>query len=561
MPPKERRLYSCVHCGWESPQWLGFCRACGVQEPLVEASPSTPPPWVTAGGAPIELAHVEGEGAPRLPLPLPEVNRVLGGGIVAGSIILLAGEPGIGKSTLLLQIASALAAQGRVVYLAGEESPQQIASRARRMGIPGQGIILISDTCLDTLGSHLDTLSPRLLIVDSIQTVFTQEAEGFPGSIVQVRECTRRFLHWAKPRGVPVLLVGHVTKEGDVAGPQVLQHMVDAVLFLEGERRTALRLLRADKNRFGSTQEVAVLEMTAQGLREVADPSRYLLEGRSLAPGSAVAPLLVGDRPLLVEVQALTSPASGSSPRRDAVGYDERRLRSIVATLSQRAHFPISDQDITVKVVGGLRVDDPAADLAVALAIASSARDTALDPHTVFLGEVGLTGELRGVPQTERRLREAARLGFTSALVPPGEGGAVPEMTVHRVRTLRQALALAIPPKKRDPVDPLVALFRKDAEAMRIARNALALEERTPRGWLGFEWYEVEARKETLEKLVGTLVEVTLKTNSSTYYRLKDPEAVRRALKKMENPIQPEAHFSYGEGADYVEGAHSGDGG
>ncbi|GBD10680.1 DNA repair protein RadA [bacterium HR23] len=540
MPKGERHAYFCQHCGWESPQWFGFCRACGVQEPLVEAPLPTAQrsAWVTPGGEPMELAEVRVEGAPRIPLPLPEVNRVLGGGLVPGSILLLAGEPGIGKSTLLLQIAHALAQQGPVVYLAGEESPEQVRLRSQRLGIDGRGIFLLSDTCIDTLPERLERFSPSLLIVDSVQTLFTQEAEGTPGSVVQVRECTRRLLQWGKGRRVPVLLVGHVTKAGEVAGPEVLQHMVDAVLSLEGERRTALRLLRAEKNRFGSTQEVAVLEMTAHGLREVADPSRYLLEGRSQAPGSAVAPLLVGDRPLLVEVQALTSPTGAPSPRRDAVGYDERRLRSIVATLVQRAHFPLGDQDITVKVVGGLRVDDPAADLAVALAIASSARDRPLNPSTVFLGEVGLTGELRSVPQTERRLQESARLGFTSALLPAGGEAHSPQgMQVHPLHTLRDALALALPhlPQSQDSVQALVDLFQHDEEAQRIARRALDLEEREGHQghWLGFEWHEVEAQERKLRALVGPLLKVSFRSNSATCYRLKNPQAVRQALQQI----------------------------
>lgn len=542
MAKGEKRGFFCQHCGWESPQWFGFCRSCGVQEPLVEApAPSRTqgarPTWVNAGEGPVELASVTLEHTPRLPLPLPEVNRVLGGGLVAGSMVLLAGEPGIGKSTLLLQIAQGMAREGRVAYLAGEESPEQVRLRAQRLGMSGQSIFLLSDTCVDTLWERLDALKPRLLIVDSIQTVFTEDEEGTPGSVVQVRECTRRLLQWGKAHRVPVLLVGHVTKEGDVAGPQVLQHMVDAVLSLEGERRTSLRILRADKNRFGSTQEVAVLEMTTQGLREVTDPSRYLLEGRSLAPGSAVAPLLVGDRPLLVEVQALTSPTTSPSLRRDAVGYDERRLRSIAATLSQRAHFPIDDQDIIVKIVGGIRVDDPAADLAIAMAIASSARDTPLDQTSIFLGEVGLTGELRGVPQTERRLREAARLGFTSAVLPAGgEWRASPGLTAHPVRTLRQALDLAIPRKPKDPMDNLATLFHHDEEARRIAERALELEEdaKNREHWLGFEWNDVEASERKLRSLVGSLLKVTFKSNNAICYRLKDPSAVRQALKRAQ---------------------------
>jgi DNA repair protein RadA/Sms len=352
----------------------------------------------------------------------------------------------MGKSTLLLQVAHAMAGQGKVAYLSGEESPEQVLLRARRLGIRGGGIFLLTDPCIDSLWQHLDALTPSLLIVDSIQTVYTEGVEGTPGSILQVRECARLLLQWGKAHRTPVVLVGHVTKEGEVAGPQVLQHMVDAVLLLEGERNTPLRILRAVKNRFGPTDEVAVLEMGPQGLREVPDPSRYLLSGRAPAPGSVVAPLLVGDRPLLVEVQALTGPAGNFAPRRDAVGYDERRLRSVAAALAQRARFPVGDKDIAVKVVGGIRADDPAADLAVALAIASSVRDVPLEPGAVAFGEVGLTGELRPVPHTRRRLQETARLGFTAVILPLREEEPIPPgLTVYPVGTLRQALEKALP--------------------------------------------------------------------------------------------------------------------
>lgn len=451
MPKGGRKVFLCTACGWESPQWFGFCRSCGSQTPLVEAPvpTSTPTPrqgWVSGGPAPVELAQVQGDASPRLPLPFPEVNRVLGGGLVLGSILLVAGEPGMGKSTLLLQVAHAMAGQGKVAYLSGEESPEQVLLRARRLGIRGEGIFLLTDPCIDSLWQHLDALTPSLLIVDSIQTVYTEGVEGTPGSILQVRECARLLLQWGKAHRTPVVLVGHVTKEGEVAGPQVLQHMVDAVLLLEGERNTPLRILRAVKNRFGPTDEVAVLEMGPQGLREVPDPSRYLLSGRAPAPGSVVAPLLVGDRPLLVEVQALTGPAGNFAPRRDAVGYDERRLRSVAAALAQRARFPVGDKDIAVKVVGGIRADDPAADLAVALAIASSVRDVPLEPGAVAFGEVGLTGELRPVPHTRRRLQETARLGFTAVILPLREEEPIPPgLTVYPVGTLRQALEKALP--------------------------------------------------------------------------------------------------------------------
>ncbi len=384
---------------------------------------------------------------PRLTLPLSEFNRVLGGGIVPGSLVLIGGDPGIGKSTLLLQVADQVAqAGGKVVYVSGEESLSQIKLRAERLGVGGQGVYLIPETHLESILSYLEEMSPDLTIVDSIQTVYAEEVAGAPGSMAQVRECTLKLMRWSKPRAVPVLISGHVTKEGALAGPRALEHIVDVVLYLEGEPFSAYRVLRGEKNRFGSTNEVGVFEMAGQGLVEVDNPSLAFLSQRQWgAVGSVVVPTLEGTRPLLVEIQALSSPTSFGPPRRTANGVDFNRLLIVAAVLSKRVGLALGNQDIIVNVVGGLKIIEPAADLGIALAIASSFRDAAIDPELVALGEVGLSGELRAVPQVERRLGEAARLGFKRCLIP--RGGPSPHlanMEVIAASHLGEALRAAL---------------------------------------------------------------------------------------------------------------------
>jgi len=394
------------------------------------------------------------EDSPRRAAGFPEVDRVLGGGLVPGSLVLMAGEPGIGKSTLLLQLAQAQAQDGeKVLYISGEESERQVRLRAQRLNLSGGGVFFVAETALERVVEHLESARPGLGIVDSIQALYVGDLPSGPGTVAQVRECVRRLMGWAKSRRVPLLIAGHVTKDGTLAGPRVLEHMVDVVLYLEGESLSAHRLLRSAKNRFGPTSEVGVFQMGSEGLTEVADPSRALLSERTeQAVGSAIVPTLEGSRPLVVEVQALTSPSVLAAPRRVANGVDYRRLLMLAAVLSQRAGLRLGSQDIIVNVAGGLRVSEPASDLAVSLAIASSYRNTPLRPGLAALGEVVLSGEIRAVSQLERRLQEASRLGFSRCLVPSsslkalkGDGG----IRLEGVTTLREAIQASLPRRKR----------------------------------------------------------------------------------------------------------------
>ena len=385
----------------------------------------------------------------RSPIPLLEFNRVLGGGVVHGSLVLMGGEPGIGKSTLLLQVAAVAAAtHGRVVYVTGEETLRQIKLRAQRLGIEGNDLFLLSETDLNVILEHVEQLQPGLVIIDSIQTACLPELEGAPGSINQVRQCTLRLMQWAKSGGVPVFITGHVTKEGAIAGPRVLEHIVDVVLYLEGEQFSAYRLLRCVKNRYGSTNEIGVFEMKEKGLLEVENPSNAFLSQRgSEAIGSVVVPVLEGSRPLLVEIQALTNPTSFGLPRRTANGVDFNRLLLVTAVLTRRLGFKLGNQDIMVNVTGGLRIGEPAADLGIALAVASSFRDAGIDPHLAAVGEVGLSGELRAVPQLERRVSEAARLGFKRCLVPKAGGKVSPApkgVDIIPASSLREAVSTGL---------------------------------------------------------------------------------------------------------------------
>ena len=392
-----------------------------------------------------------GSAAPqRLRVPIGEFDRVLGGGLVPGSLVLIGGDPGIGKSTLVLQTAATLTApHARVLYVSGEESGQQIKLRADRLGVGGRELHFLAETNLDTILATADQQQPGLLIVDSIQTVFVDEISSTPGSVSQVREATARLMQWAKPRQVPVLIVGHVTKEGSIAGPRVLEHMVDAVLYLEGDRFHQFRILRAVKNRFGSTDEVGVFEMADGGLREVRNPSEAFLEERSgNAAGSTVAVTMEGSRPILVEVQALTTATAFGLPRRSANGLDTNRLQLLVAVLQKRVGLGLGTQDIFANVVGGLHIAEPAADLAVALAVASSFKERMVDGRLVAIGEIGLSGEVRSVNQLDRRLVEAHRLGFKRALVPSFSRGARvrPDEGIEliRVASIDEAIEMAL---------------------------------------------------------------------------------------------------------------------
>src|SRR5215211_4146599 len=422
---KSKTLFVCQQCGASSPGYLGRCPNCSAWNSMVETieerRPAGDAPAKVGVAAPVKLTLVDSADRDRVRVPMSEIDRVLGGGIVPGSLVLLGGDPGIGKSTLVLQVASALARPNApVLYVSGEESAQQIKLRADRLGANAEELFVLAETDLDRITAAAEKLDPGLLIVDSIQTVFVDEITSAAGSVSQVRECTARLMQWAKPKNVPVLIVGHVTKEGTIAGPRVLEHMVDAVLYLEGDRFHQYRILRAVKNRFGSTDEVGVFEMADAGLREVRNPSEAFLEDRSgNTAGSTVAVTMEGTRPILVEVQALTTATAFGLPRRSANGVESNRLQLLVAVLQKRVGLPLAGQDIYANVVGGLRIAEPAADLAIALAVASSFRDQQVDAQTVAVGEIGLSGELRSVNQLEKRITEASRLGFKRVIVPP----------------------------------------------------------------------------------------------------------------------------------------------
>ncbi len=440
-------MFVCQECGKESAKWLGRCPDCQQWNTFVEMTVRTSPAAnrpLNPLSPPQELSQVVIKDADRSPLPLPEFNRVLGGGLVAGSLVLISGDPGIGKSTLLLQASASMAHKhSRVVYVTGEETVHQIKLRAERLNLDGAGLFIMAETDLEAVLEQAEQVGPGLLVVDSIQTVFVAGMESAAGSIGQVRECTMRLMQWGKLKGVPVFITGHVTKEGAIAGPRVLEHIVDVVLYLEGEPFSAYRLLRCVKNRYGSTNEVGVFEMKEQGMIEVENPSRAFLAQRGAeAIGSAVVPTIEGSRPLLVEIQALTTTTAFGMPRRTANGVDFNRLLLVTAVLTKRAGLKLGNQDIMVNVTGGLRVGEPAADLGMALAIASSYRDMEVKPQTAAVGEVGLSGELRAASQLERRLNEAARLGFKRCIVPKVGAKSAPakDIEIVAVGSLREAI-------------------------------------------------------------------------------------------------------------------------
>ena len=445
-----RTVFVCQQCGRESLKWLGRCPNCQQWNTFVETTVTVSPESKTPSplSPPQELSQVNLETADRLSLSLTEFDRVLGGGLVPGSLVLIGGDPGIGKSTLLLQASSQMAqARGTAVYVSAEETAHQIKLRAQRLGVKGDRLYLLTEADLEVILSQIDKLAPSLVVIDSIQAVHLSELATAPGSITQVRECTIRLMHWAKSKSVPVLITGHVTKDGAIAGPKALEHIVDAVLYLEGEPFSAYRVLRSAKNRFGSTNDIGVFEMKELGLMEVDNPSRAFLSQRwGAAIGSAVVPTLEGSRPLLVEIQALTNPTSFGMPRRTANGVDFNRLLLITAVLTRRLGLRLGNQDIIVNVAGGLKIGEPAADLGIALAIASSLRDVPVDPELVAVAEVGLSGELRAVPQPDRRVSEAARLGFKRCLVPKISAGisAPKDIELLPVSTLREAVRVGL---------------------------------------------------------------------------------------------------------------------
>jgi DNA repair protein RadA/Sms len=444
---KVRTAFRCQACGDAAPKWAGRCGACGEWNSLVEELD------VTGGGATPQVAiapthparpigEIEADGSELRPTGVGELDRVLGGGLVPGSVTLVGGEPGIGKSTLLLQVLAGIAAESPVLYVTAEESAQQVRLRAERLGAVRRRLFLASEVSLPHLIGQIEATHPAVVVVDSIQTVSDPSLSSAPGSVAQVRHCAHRLVALAKERDVAVILVGHVTKEGVIAGPRVLEHIVDTVISFEGERDHPLRMLRAVKHRFGSTQELGLLAMGEGGLLTVDDPSEmFLTDRRPGSPGSVVVPTLEGRRPLLVEIQALVASSPLPQPRRQAHGVDPGRVAMMLAVLDRRLGLPVAGLDTYVMAVGGARITEPAADLALALAVASSLTGVALGPHTVVCGEVGLGGELRSVGQIERRLAEAERLGFRHAVVPASVPDLPLGLRVVRVGTLSEAIS------------------------------------------------------------------------------------------------------------------------
>jgi DNA repair protein RadA/Sms len=464
--PKTQTRFVCQQCGRVSATYIGKCSQCGsfgsmLEEVVQHESRAQGHPAVrglTGRSQPRPIAEFGGESEDRIALPMGEFARVLGGGIVTGSIVLVGGDPGIGKSTLLLQMAIEMAGRQRVLYVSGEESERQIRMRASRLAQGSSNLptdlLLVTETNLEVILGHTAEVKPQLLIIDSIQTVYRSDMDSSAGSVSQVRECASQLRELAKSSGVTVFLIGHVTKEGTIAGPRVLEHIVDTVLYLEGDRFQAYRLLRSVKNRFGATSEVGVFEMRDTGLAEVANPSEvFLAERMANAPGSAIAVIMEGTRPILVEIQGLTSPTNFGNARRTPNGVDFNRLLLIAAVLTRRAGLKLTEQDLFVNVVGGIQVDEPAADLAIAAAIASSWKDLAIRADAVLIGEIGLAGELRMPGQMPARLQEASKLGFRIAVVPKAlrspratdTGQPWPKgLEILEVRSLQQALDAAL---------------------------------------------------------------------------------------------------------------------
>ena len=451
---KAKIVYFCTSCGNETPKWQGKCPACGawntleehIEKPVAAGKVRSAAVGVTRRAQKVSELHSDDE--IRFSTGMGELDRVLGGGAVAGSLVLVGGAPGIGKSTLLLQICNSLCAGRSVLYVSGEESERQLKLRAIRLGVSPEELYILSETRLSDILESVEEIKPDILIVDSIQTLYNEANESSPGSISQVKDCTMTMMQLSKAQGITVFVVGHINKDGAIAGPKVLEHMVDCVLYFEGDPNSSYRLLRAAKNRFGSTNEIGVFEMMDTGLKEVPNPSQMLLAGRPEgAPGTCVACVMEGTRPVLAEVQALVSKTSFNVPRRTADGFDFNRAALLLAVAEKRGGMKLTAFDAYINVIGGLHLDEPGADLPVVLAVASSYRDTPIADDLVAIGEVGLTGEIRSVSHMNQRIQEVVRLGFKRCIIP--RGGAekldIPDgLSVFRVRNIREAIEMAL---------------------------------------------------------------------------------------------------------------------
>lgn len=451
MPAKTKTVFVCSQCGYTSPKWAGKCSGCGewntMQEEIVSAEKSKPMPESRISkiaAAPVKLKEIEYFDENRISTGIKEFDRVLGGGIVKGSLVLISGEPGIGKSTILLQMCKYINEETSILYVSGEESPRQIKMRAERLEVSGENITVLAETDMAAIKERVLEKKPGLVIIDSIQTISREDISSAPGSVSQVKECTSEFMRLAKSSGIPIFLIGHVNKEGSIAGPKVMEHMVDAVLYFEGERSLDCRILRAVKNRFGSTNEIGVFEMANDGLREIDNPSKMFMQGKPEGvSGIATVSLLEGSRPIIAEIQALVSSTPFPAPRRVTTGYDYNRLNLLIAVLEKRCGLYFGASDAYLNIIGGLRISEPAADLAIATALASGLKDFIIPSDTVLIGEIGLAGETRIVSSIDKRISEAKKLGFTRCVIPAKNKllSEIKGMEIIRVSSLREVFS------------------------------------------------------------------------------------------------------------------------